>query len=869
MNLKLVFSALMLLGFCASTYATGLRGKIFDEEGNPLPYAAIYVKETGSGTTANEEGRYELKLEPGDYTIVFQYLGFQPQVKAITIEQQFRYLEVTLEKEALQLQEVDVVGSKEDPAYTVMRKAIAKASYHRQQLDAYQVEVYIKGSGRLIDSPRMLEGMIEQEGIDSSVAFTTESVSILNYERPNTYKERVLSVYTSGDDNDTAPNSYIQGSFYEPKIAEAISPLSPRAFGYYRFKHEGYFIDRGYGVNKIRVIPRTRGEGVYEGLIYIVEDLWSIHSLSLNTYKLGFRINIDQVYAPVQEAVWTPVNQTFQVEGKIFGFTFAYQYLIALSDYEITLNPELDADFVVVDEAITSSPDEPPASLENQTVNEQLSSGEELTRKELRKLMKAYEKQERKEAKAPEVVENTSLSIDSLAYQKDSSYWRATRPVPLTQAELKGYQRADSIAQAEAEAADSLARIGVNREGGFRALSIIGGGTYKLGHKQSFSHSSIWDRFFFNPVEGFSLHTDLSYSSQKKNPFKLTLTPRYAFSRKKLTGKGALSYSYGKAERQHQTQVEGGRYIFQYNSENPISFLFNSVTSLAQKRNYLRLYEKDYLRLSHLHRFRENIVLNASVEWAERFHLSNTTDWSLLTTTERVYESNTFINREYNYPVPVSEKAFVLDVSLELRPWQKYRIVNGTQKPIEHSTPLFRLNYRQGLPDINESITDYTFASVEYEQTIEVGVRGLMDVRLEAGRFFSDESLGFADFHHFMGNRILLISGKPVGHYRLLPYYEFSTRDQYASGFVHYQFRKFALTRIPEIWLMGIKENVFVNHMTTPIADHYTEVGYSIDNILRLFRIETAVSFQNGAYRDWGIFLGISSNLGGGVFTVQ
>ena len=281
------------------------------------------------------------------------------------------------------------------------------------------------------------------------------------------------------------------------------------------------------------------------------------------------------------------------------------------------------------------------------------------------------------------------------------------------------------------------------------------------------------------------------------------------------------------------------------------------------------MYEKDYLRLSHQHTFRENVILQASVEWADRFHLNNTTDWSLQRLSDRNYESNTFINRSYDYPVPASEKAFILDIKLELRPWQKYRLLNGERSPIEHSTPTISLNYRQGLPDILESVTDYQFASLSYEHRFEIGVRGTINVKAEAGKFFGNNETGFADYHHFMGNRIIAISGNPVGQYRLLPYYEFSTNDQYASVFAHYQFRKLALTRIPAIWLLGIKENVFVNYMTTPLADNYTEIGYSLDNILRLFRIEAAVSFQNDQYLDWGIFLGISSNLGGGVFTVQ
>ena len=155
--------------------AGGVSGRVTDAQGAPLAFATIFVKETGSGTTTNDEGQYEIRLEPGTYTLIFQFLGYQTEAREVRIGQRTELLNVALQQQPLQLQEVDVFEGREDPAYTVMRKAIAKASYHRQQLDRYEAMVYIKGSGRLKDSPFFLRKAIEKEGIDSTVAFTSES----------------------------------------------------------------------------------------------------------------------------------------------------------------------------------------------------------------------------------------------------------------------------------------------------------------------------------------------------------------------------------------------------------------------------------------------------------------------------------------------------------------------------------------------------------------------------------------------------------------------------------------------------------------------------------------------------------------------
>ena len=58
------------------------------------------------------------------------------------------------------LQTVTVKAGNEDPAYTIMRKTIAKAQYHLQQLDSYSARVYIKGSGQLKDYPWLGETTI-------------------------------------------------------------------------------------------------------------------------------------------------------------------------------------------------------------------------------------------------------------------------------------------------------------------------------------------------------------------------------------------------------------------------------------------------------------------------------------------------------------------------------------------------------------------------------------------------------------------------------------------------------------------------------------------------------------------------------------
>ena len=67
------------------------------------------------------------------------------------------------------------------------------------------------------------------------------------------------------------------------------------------------------------------------------------------------------------------------------------------------------------------------------------------------------------------------------------------------------------------------------------------------------------------------------------------------------------------------------------------------------------------------------------------------------------------------------------------------------------------------------------------------------------------------------------------------------------------------LNQLPMLRFTGLKENLFVNYLKTTSSPHYYELGYSIDNILRIFRIEAAASFTNGKFQEIAPRIGIAT----------
>jgi len=868
-----IFTFLFLLSLVTySAYAGGIRGKITGEDNEPLLFASIFVKQTGTGSATDLEGNYEVKLTPGSYTVLFQYLGYETITRQVEVGNDFVELNIKLRTQVIMLESVTVNAGKEDPAYTIMRKAIAKAKYHTQQIDAYSATVYIKGKGQLKDYPWLAKKALEKEGITKDRVFISESVSEIKYTRPNKFEEKVIAVYTNGGDKSASPNAFIFGSFYQSEIAETISPLSPKAFSYYKFEYLGTFKDGNYTVSKIKVMPRSKGDNIFDGVISIVEDWWSIHSLDMVATKAGIDFDIKQVYNPINDKAWLPVSQQFKVHGKIFGFEFEGQYLATMKNYKITLNPELELDMTVIDEKIQKEEAKvitQKFSKKNQELNQRLKEGKEVTGKELNKLIKEYEKQETKQQKDPDVLSETKYSVDSLAYKKDSLFWADIRPTPLTKEEERGYKTTDSLTevQRKRDEGDTLQSKSKNKKG-FQPWDILMGDTYPMGKTGNFRIHMPYGGF--NSVEGFNIVYRTSFykrwvkrdtlnKDKRPQTSRLEISPiaRYAFAREKLTGKLRIDYRW----KSKRLTLEGGQYVEQYNPAEPIHHFVNTLTSLFLGDNLMKIYEQNFVKLNYSQRINDKYNFRTSWTWSRRSELFNNSSYTFFNRNKDQYTPNEPVNLELPTTSFTPNRAFIGMVAFDARPWQKYRIRNGNRQRVNGTSPLLNFTYRKGFKGIADSEVVFDQVEVGIKDQFKMGIRGTFDIALQAGMFVNADKMYFMDYKHFLGNQTPIITTDPVGSYRLMDYYKYSTSDKYFSANAHYHFRKFLVTRFPLVRVTGITENIFVNYLATPTSRNYTEVGYGIDGILRIFRLEAAAAFRDGEYLNYGVRVGIATSI--------
>src|SRR5437868_1388769 len=140
-----IFSLLAFLFITTTSYGTILSGNISDDKNKPLAFASVFIKGTTNGVTANVEGNYTLQLAPGNYEIVFQYVGYMKTTKSVTVGSTPITLNVNLQPENFKLKEVVINADAEDPAYRVIRNAQKKRKHYLEQVEEFKCKVYIKG----------------------------------------------------------------------------------------------------------------------------------------------------------------------------------------------------------------------------------------------------------------------------------------------------------------------------------------------------------------------------------------------------------------------------------------------------------------------------------------------------------------------------------------------------------------------------------------------------------------------------------------------------------------------------------------------------------------------------------------------------
>jgi hypothetical protein len=129
------------------------------------------------------------------------------------------------------------------------------------------------------------------------------------------------------------------------------------------------------------------------------------------------------------------------------------------------------------------------------------------------------------------------------------------------------------------------------------------------------------------------------------------------------------------------------------------------------------------------------------------------------------------------------------------------------------------------------------------DYSVDAGLVGESQIRLEAGFFPLRRNVPFVDYQHFRGNRVVLASSFDAG-FQLLPYYEYSTTSQWLEGHVNHHFNGFFFNKIPALRKLKWQEVATANYLYTPQLGHYLEAGVGIEHLLKYLRVDAYASYR-------------------------
>jgi hypothetical protein len=813
----LFFSVLYIISIGGLAQPFSVTGKITDDKNQALSFSSVLVKGTTQGTNANADGFYSLKLTPGTYELIFQYVGYKKKIEKLVVDGNTTK-NVVLAPESYELKEV-VIKDGEDPAYAVIRAAIKKRKYYLNEVDAFTCKAYIKGLQRLKDFPKKMVKLINAmntsgEKIDSTllgVVYLSESETKYHYRKPNDEKEIMYSSRVSGDNKAFSFNqvSDMKFSVYENLITldglsdrPFISPINENALLSYRYKLLGTTFEDGKMLNKIEITPKRKTDPCFRGIIYIQENTWRVHSADVyltKDAKIDFvdTLHIKQLNAPVNDSIWMPTGLNMTFNFKVFGFVGDGYFNAVFSDYD--MHPVFPKKF----------------------------------------------------------FKNEVLKVEDGANKKDTGYWKESRPVPLTSEEQADYRKKDSIGAIKNS---DRYKDSIDKRGNKLTINdlIMGYSYNKTAKKFSLNTSGLLTSGVqYNTVEGVnaSIKVDMTKRYENNRYHNLAATVRYGFSNY-LWG-GTANYKYLiKPEKFESINVKVGTSALQFNSNDPINATMNTYYTLFNNDNFMKLYKKTYASFSYRKELINGVIGYFETEYSERSSLRNTANDLWIDNKNKLFTSNNPLKSNTDDSSFAVNNSFVVGVGFTIRFKQKYYTRPHQKIIVGSKYPTLGLSYIKAIPGLNTK-ADYDVAKIVVDDNIKLGLFGTFAYRLKGGYFLTNKYVEFMDYKHFDGNQTILANNDYLNSFKLLPYYTYSTKNWYAEGHAEHHFNGFIFNKVPLLKKYRIQEVVGGHVLFNDKLDQYYEINFGIEHILQIIRIDYVLGYGPKGNFNQGFVIGL------------
>ena len=814
----ILFTSFLLPILCFSNHINGV---ISDKYGEPLPFASIYIKNTTYGVSSNAFGEYFIELKPGNYTIVYSYIGFKSDEKLIILQDIPQKINIILYENDQNLIEYEVVSNTKNKALEIIdkvkkvkndyvRKSYSSKEYSKNTIEKRQfklqrkdtIEVWQLDTSKTINLKNDVLKFVESYGDFYSIEPNKKNWSFKAYQDfADTKQEQDFVIIQSFEDfgNYNITPEYEVEDKYEFLITLSeiefdlfknnipiqiankpiVSPLSPGSRTYYKYDYLGFFPQKdSTKIHKIQITPRFKNELLLEGVLFIEDSTFLIKSVELElSGPIQSEFNIENFH----------IIQNYQ--------QFESQNVIDRKIIDYTIKEEI---FKIIGNAVV--------------INSNFNLSE----------------------KKPDYFKKNQVKFFSdSANLISNEQWDGFRAIDLKKNEVDYIQYTDSLRdyyQSE--------QYALEQDSNYNKISLAKLLWQGIGHKNRYKGYSfyIWpvvSQFNFFGIGGYRHNLGFNYNKNISDKFKISTENNidYGIVNKDFKGSTKISIISNNEKYKQLTIGIGDDY-------KPIN-RFPSISTAFSRSNYVR---KQHIQTAYRTELLNGLYGEMKLEYCLQTPIDNLDlESDIFNSTDSILELTPLGFEPY--------RKFESRIQLTWLPFQKFYYKKNKKVVLGTKFPTVNFIYRKGVPKIFQSEVNFDYLELGVNDEFTIPHLGKSKWNIQMGAFVNKKNLRVIEWKYFRGSDRGFFSN-PLSSFQLLGTTLFSESSYLRGNYVH-SFDGNIFNKLPLIGKLGLQLSGGIATLIIPDQDFaHLESFIGISRQFRVF----------GGLVKFGVFLSSSIN---------
>lgn len=745
--MKLLFSILLILLTTCNIFGQDvLKGKVVDENFQPIPFVDVFLRGPSNEyrIRTDVEGEYLLNLVNGSYKAIFQATGYETKEIFLTIHKGENTQNVQMLPMRLQdIEEVEISGSKKNPGREIILKVVRKKDSLDFNQYPYRCQVYIKATEKidrikgeeksskkkkkeetdtLQDNPKndfLWNFNMVEVGLERNYAPYNQVRELRNaFEQRGSRRNYLYFTTTAKSNFNFFKNTLFLDDLNESPIP---SPISTVGILSYKYKLVEVIEVDSVKTFKIEIKARSSATSTLSGFIYVRDQSWMVERLELT------------------------------LEG---GNLYMYDYFTIEQNFDISS----DSLCVLKDQVMTYG------------VNHKESV-------HTCKTTAKYYDYNFDVVYPPKYFGNEVAVTTKDAYERDSSYWSSTRTEPLTPEEIEYVRKKDSIytlthSKAYLDSIDSV----INK---ITYMDVFLEGVDHINREKGVQWvigslaSMVQPVYIAGPRLGGMFWWDKKWENEKRLHTYTNLS--YGFLNQDIKGRIAVSYLYDP----FKSSRIGGWVSHDYG----VIRSNDGVTNMILRENFI---ERTSMSVYHNYEILNGLMLNVEMNFTERRSVAEGTNF--------IQEFDEVIgNKE---PTKFNTyQALLAKVHLSYTPFQKYMTEPNRKVILGSRWPTFYAYWEKGVPVLFGSDVNHDYLLLGMRQSFKISTFGTSSYHIKTGKFLNTKVLREIDYKYHRRSDPIYLTNPLTGYQDLdtsLP----TLNWYFESHFIHH-FNGALLNKVP------------------------------------------------------------------------